>query len=76
MFEELYYFFFQKVNIIVTSDHGMTLTPEVIELNTYIDPSLYDFWGGSPVLNIIPKPGNPNPQLQYNKNVGHPYHVT
>ncbi len=51
--------FLQKVNIILTSDHGMALTPaeKVIELNTYVDPSSYDAWGGSPVLNILPKPG-------------------
>ncbi len=50
---------FHRMNIIITSDHGMTEVPRgnLIELNKYIDPSDYSIYGNSPVKNILPKPG-------------------
>ncbi len=50
---------YDKINIILTSDHGMVSTPKekIIELEKYIDSQLYTKYGGSPVLNILPKPG-------------------
>lgn len=46
-----------RMNIIVTSDHGMAETPYVIQLDEYVDSSWYQMYGGSPVLNIDPIPG-------------------
>ncbi len=49
----------QKINIVIVSDHGMVETPKerTITLSDYIDPSLYDVWGGFTVLNVRPKQG-------------------
>ena len=51
---------YNSLNIIVTSDHGMTeVTKErVIEVDSILDPSTYDLTGGTPVWNIWPKEGN------------------
>ena len=48
-----------RMNIIITSDHGMAEIGKdnLIKLNDYLDPSLYEMYGGSPVFNIDPKPG-------------------
>ena len=49
---------FNELNIILTSDHGMTEMKEDIYLDDYIDSSLYRWFGGTPVANILPKAGN------------------
>ena len=46
-----------KMNLIITSDHGMVEVDKVIELDKYLNSSLYTKYGGSPVYNIDPKPG-------------------
>uniref|UniRef100_A0A1A8I7I2 Ectonucleotide pyrophosphatase/phosphodiesterase 5 n=1 Tax=Nothobranchius kuhntae TaxID=321403 RepID=A0A1A8I7I2_NOTKU len=48
-----------KVNLIVTSDHGMAqLSPEkIIELDEYVDRELYTWVDKSPVVGILPKEG-------------------
>ena len=45
------------MNLIITSDHGMAEVDKVIELDRYLNSSLYTKYGGSPVYNIDPKPG-------------------
>ncbi len=53
---------FDRMNIIITSDHGMTQVKKdnIIVLNEYIDPSYYVMYGYSPAKNIIPLEGNYN----------------
>jgi len=48
---------FDELNIILTSDHGMTGTNEDVYIDDYVDSSLYTWYGGSPVANVLPKPG-------------------
>ena len=47
---------FDGLNIL-TSDHGMSEMKDNVYLDDYVDPSLYRWFGGSPVANILPKPG-------------------
>ncbi|XP_064603671.1 ectonucleotide pyrophosphatase/phosphodiesterase family member 5-like [Liolophura sinensis] len=44
------------INIIVTSDHGMTSTPAVKDINidNYISPNKYRVWTGNPVALVLP----------------------
>ena len=51
---------FKEMNIIITSDHGMAEidSKNVIELDKYVDPSLYSLVGESPVYNVRPREGN------------------
>ena len=51
---------FEEMNIIITSDHGMAEidSKNVIELDKYVDPSLYFLVGESPVFNVRPREGN------------------
>ncbi len=50
---------YDKVNIIVTSDHGMTQLShdKIIELDTYVSRDLYTWIDKSPVVGILPKEG-------------------
>ncbi|KAM9704237.1 ectonucleotide pyrophosphatase/phosphodiesterase family member 5 [Menidia menidia] len=50
---------YEKVNLVVTSDHGMAqLSPEkIIELDEYVDRDLYTWVDKSPVVGILPKEG-------------------
>ncbi|XP_043962433.1 ectonucleotide pyrophosphatase/phosphodiesterase family member 5 [Gambusia affinis] len=50
---------YEKVNLVVTSDHGMAqLSPEkIIELDQYVDRDLYTWVDKSPVVGILPKEG-------------------
>lgn len=50
---------YEKVNLIVTSDHGMTqLFPDkIIELDEYVSRDLYTWVDKSPVVAILPKEG-------------------
>ena len=40
---------FDGLNIILTSDHGMSEMKDNVYLDDYVDPSLYRWFGGSPV---------------------------
>uniref|UniRef100_A0AAY5KYT2 AP3A hydrolase n=1 Tax=Esox lucius TaxID=8010 RepID=A0AAY5KYT2_ESOLU len=50
---------YERVNLIVTSDHGMTQLSEdkVIELDQYLDRELYSWVDKSPVVGILPREG-------------------
>ncbi|XP_018553454.1 ectonucleotide pyrophosphatase/phosphodiesterase family member 5 [Lates calcarifer] len=50
---------YEKVNLIVTSDHGMTqlFTDNIIELDEYVSRDLYTWVDKSPVVGILPKEG-------------------
>lgn len=48
---------YSDMNIIITSDHGMTSIKDVIEMDKYIDPSLYTTYFGSPLWHIYPNEG-------------------
>ncbi|KAI7790002.1 ectonucleotide pyrophosphatase/phosphodiesterase family member 5 [Triplophysa rosa] len=50
---------YEKVNLIVTSDHGMTQLShdKIIELDTYVSRDLYTWIDKSPVVGILPKEG-------------------
>lgn len=50
---------YEKVNLIVTSDHGMVqLSPDhIIELDEYVSRDLYTWVDKSPVVGILPKEG-------------------
>lgn len=50
---------YDRVNLIVTSDHGMAqLSPEkIIELDEYVSRDLYTWVDKSPVVGIMPKEG-------------------
>lgn len=56
-----------RINIIITSDHGMAQTSpqNIIELNKYVAPSLYELFGTSPVFQILPKNGKDIIYSQY-----------
>ena len=46
-----------RMNLIITSDHGMAEVKEVIALDDIVDKSLYENINGGPVWNILPKEG-------------------
>ncbi|TKS75900.1 Ectonucleotide pyrophosphatase/phosphodiesterase family member 5 [Collichthys lucidus] len=48
---------YETVNLIVTSDHGMTQlsTDKIIELDEYVNRDLYTWVDKSPVVGILPK---------------------
>lgn len=48
---------FEKMNIILTSDHGMTNITRTIYLNEHVDPNLYRYFSGPPAWNILPVKG-------------------
>lgn len=50
---------YENMNLIVTSDHGMTQLPDehIIELDQYVDRDLYTWVDKSPVVGILPKEG-------------------
>uniref|UniRef100_A0A3Q3VLH1 Uncharacterized protein n=1 Tax=Mola mola TaxID=94237 RepID=A0A3Q3VLH1_MOLML len=50
---------YEKVNLVVTSDHGMAqLSPDhIIELDEYVSRDLYTWVDKSPVVGILPKEG-------------------
>lgn len=50
---------YEKVNLIVTSDHGMVQlsTDHIIELDEYVSRDLYTWVDKSPVVGILPKEG-------------------
>lgn len=50
---------FDKVNLIITSDHGMTDIPnsQVIDMSSFVDSNTYMAFGTTPVWGILPRPG-------------------
>lgn len=48
---------FDSMNLIITSDHGMEQIIGAVQVDQYIEPALYDTFGGTTVWNILPKPG-------------------
>lgn len=50
---------FDQINIIITSDHGMSDVPaeNTIDLTTLVDTSLFQSYGSSPVWGILPNEG-------------------
>ncbi|XP_029903094.1 ectonucleotide pyrophosphatase/phosphodiesterase family member 5 [Myripristis murdjan] len=78
---------YEKVNLIVTSDHGMTqLSPDkIIELDVYVSRDLYTWVDKSPVVGILPKEGHfedvyskladANPHMMVYKKVEVPEHL-
>lgn len=46
-----------RMNIILTSDHGMTNITNFVYVDDFVDPALYSIYGGSPVWNILPAHG-------------------
>lgn len=48
-----------KVNLIFTADHGMNAVPwaNVVNLDQYVNRSLYTVYGGTPNWNVLPVPG-------------------
>ncbi|KAL5021509.1 hypothetical protein ScPMuIL_000664 [Solemya velum] len=50
-----------KMNVIITADHGMTMfVGKTINIDTILDPKLYDLWNGElsyQLPQIQPKPG-------------------
>lgn len=77
---------YDDVNLIVTSDHGMTQlsSEKIIELDSYVGRNLYTWVDKSPVVGIIPKEGyfdevytsllNANPNLYVYKKEDIPDH--
>merc|ERR1711979_108218 len=51
---------YDTMNMIVTSDHGMAEMNinRVIEADKFVDRSLYEEFGHSPVWHVIPKEGH------------------
>ncbi|KAL5010939.1 hypothetical protein ScPMuIL_013244 [Solemya velum] len=51
----------EKMNVVITADHGMTMFENnTINIDDIVDPSLYNFWDGAlpdPVPKIQPNPG-------------------
>ena len=52
---------YERLNLIVTSDHGMTqLFPDkIIELDQYVSRDWYTWVDKSPVVALLPKEGTP-----------------
>jgi len=48
---------FHELNIILTSDHGMSEMKADVYLDDYINASHYRRFGGSPIANILPEEG-------------------
>lgn len=79
---------YEKVNLIVTSDHGMAqLSPDkIIELDEYVSRDLYTWVDKSPVVGILPKEGkleevynklvdaNPNMVVYKKENIPEHFH--
>ncbi|KAL2082259.1 hypothetical protein ACEWY4_022077 [Coilia grayii] len=77
---------YDDINLIVTSDHGMTQlsSEKIIELDSYVSRDLYTWVDKSPVVGIIPKEGafdevyssllNANPNLYVYKREDIPEH--
>ena len=62
-----------KVNIMVTADHGMANTSchKVIDLDKYVDPKNFDFWDSWFNMMLAPKAGKVEYVYKRLKNVPH-----
>lgn len=62
-----------KVNIMVTADHGMSNTScnKVIDLDKYVDPRNYDFWDSWFNMLLAPNAGKTEEVYKRLKNVPH-----
>ncbi|AWP19758.1 putative ectonucleotide pyrophosphatase/phosphodiesterase family member 5 [Scophthalmus maximus] len=79
---------YEKVNLIVTSDHGMTqlFTDNIIELDEYVSRDLYTWVDKSPVVAILPNEGkldevynkladaNPNMEVHKKEEIPEQFH--
>ena len=46
-----------RMNIIITSDHGMATIDKKTEVDRYVNPRLYQSFGYSPNWQILPNEG-------------------
>ena len=62
-----------KVNIIITADHGTTNTScnKIIDLDKYVDPKNFDFWDSWFNIMLAPKAGKVEYVYKRLKNVPH-----
>ena len=67
-----------KVNIIITADHGMSNTScdKVIDLDQYVDPENYDFWDSWFNMLLAPKVGKMEDVYTRLKGVYHLHVIT
>ncbi|ELU02519.1 hypothetical protein CAPTEDRAFT_2758 [Capitella teleta] len=47
----------KRLNLVITSDHGMTAITNYISVDEFVDPISYNHYGESPVWHIVPEPG-------------------
>lgn len=64
---------FDKVNIMVTADHGMANTScdKVIDLDKYVNPDNFEFWDSWFNMMLAPKAGKAEEVYERLKNVPH-----
>lgn len=57
-----------KLNVVITSDHGMSLTPsdKILNLDNYINPESYRIFQSNPIANILPNDGVSAEELKAN----------
>lgn len=60
-----------KVNIIITADHGMASCNKVINIDRHVDPKDYDFWDSWFNMMLAPKAGKEESVYKRLKNVPH-----
>ena len=48
---------FDNMDIIITSDHGMTQIDNIVYLEEFVNSSLYKVYGETPVLHLLPNEG-------------------
>ena len=48
---------FDRLNMIITSDHGMAQITKAVYIDEHVSPELYTKYGDSPVWHILPKEG-------------------
>ena len=60
-----------KVNLIITSDHGMASCNKFIDIDKIVHPSFFDFWDSWFNMLIAPKPGKEETVYRSLKNVPH-----
>ncbi|XP_067098424.1 ectonucleotide pyrophosphatase/phosphodiesterase family member 5 [Osmerus mordax] len=79
---------YERINLVVTSDHGMTQlsTDKIVELDQYVPRELYTWVDKSPVVGILPKDGmfdevydklvdaNPNMMVYKKENIPDHFH--
>ena len=50
---------YKDLNVVITSDHGMAAVPpnQWIDLDKFVDPSLYSIYEPGVAAGVLPKPG-------------------